>query len=765
VMLSARAGEEASVEGLDTGADDYLVKPFAPLELLARVRVHLALARSRAQAAAAVQREERERAARAETARFAELADETTDFVGLADASGTVQYLNRGGRRMLGIGEDEDLSGTSIPDYSWPGDDGRERLATVLREGVWRGETLLRHRDGRPIPTSQVLVAHRDSSGAVAYYATIARDMTRERAASERLREAEDRFRHAFEDAPVGIAVLAGDGQGPRRVARANPALCRLLGRTAAELPTVALDDLLHPEDREQAGSLLAALARGDAPTQAWEARLLRSDGTPIPVALAASLQQPALDGPQVLLHVQDVTERRHFESRLRHLADHDPLTGLLNRRRLMEQLDHEVAAVHRYGGSGALLLLDLDDFKYVNDSLGHAAGDELIVRSTEQLAQRLRDTDTLARLGGDEFAVILPHVDESQARDVAAGLLVALRGATSPSHGHARRLTASIGIALFREGGEVPSSAELLVQADTAMYDAKETGRAQVAVYDPHNVRQTGMEARLDVAERLREALDTEQLVLHAQPIVSLRDDPVPHYELLLRMRAGEGALVPPSSFLEVAERFHLVRALDRWVVSEALALLAAAQEDGRRAVLSVNLSAQSILDPDLPEWIAGAIAAAGVDGHGLVFEVTETDAAVNFELANQLTRRLSVLGCGFALDDFGTGYCSLHYLKHLSFDYLKIDGAFVKGLASSAADQLIVRAAVDIAHGLGKQTVAEGVENAQTLALLRDLGVDYAQGFHLAAPALAGLVLLGPAAVPLPRTQGERDQAELQQ
>jgi diguanylate cyclase (GGDEF)-like protein/PAS domain S-box-containing protein len=749
VLVSARAGPEASLEGLDTGADDYLVKPFAPRELLARVRVHVELARSRAQAAASVQREFRSRTAREESARFARMADETTDFVGLADTKGRVLYLNLGGRRMLGIGDLEDLSTTTVPDYAWPsGENGfyaTERMKVALRDGVWRGETVLRHRDGHGMTTSQVLLVHRDERGEVAFFGTIARDMTLEREAEARLRAAEDRFRHAFEDAPVGIAVLTVGEDGLRLLEAANPALSRLLGHTSEALAGTAFDALVHPDDRHRSSACLDSLVRGEVATCTWEAYLLQSDGSALAASLAASLQLPAEERPSILLHVQDITERRRFETRLQRLADHDPLTGLLNRRRLMEQLEREVLAVHRYGGSGALLLLDLDNFKYVNDSLGHAAGDELIMRTADLLRQRLRESDTLSRLGGDEFAGLLPHADRQQAQEVAANLLANLQdGAVITSNAGTRRLSASIGIALFQQDEAAqPTGEELLVQADTAMYDAKEAGRAQAAVYDPHNVRQSRMEARLDVAERLREALDADRLVLYAQPIVGLQGDPGSHFELLLRMREDDSTLVLPASFLEVAERFHLIGAVDRWVIGEALGLLKAARLDGREVTLSINLSAQSILDPKLPDWIADAITAAGVDGRGLTFEVTETDAAVNFERANQLTRRLSELGCRFALDDFGTGYCSLHYLKHLSFDYLKIDGEFVKHLDVSAADQLILRAAVDIAHGLGKKTIAEGVESQAALDLLRAYGVDYAQGFHLAVPLPAQTAL----------------------
>jgi diguanylate cyclase (GGDEF)-like protein/PAS domain S-box-containing protein len=745
LMLSAQAGDEACEQVLQAGADDYLIKPFTQRQLLARVRLHLSLARTRQEVAAAALHAVQEGSARREAARFASLAGATTDFVSLTDAQGVVVYINPGGRRMLGVAESQDLSGLTLSDFLHPEARGRflaQAIPTALRDGVWRGETPLRHKDGHTVPTSHVLVAHRDPEGEIAFYATIARDMTDERRASERLREAEGRFRHAFEDAPVGMAIL----DGSLAVTQANPALGVLLRQPPDELVSTSLVSLVHPDHRENTTRLLTQLAHGESSSLIWEVSMTRADGAAVQVTLAASLTLPRNNQRQILLHVLDITERHHFESQLRYLADHDPLTGLLNRRRLMEQLDREVAAVHRYGGTGALLLLDLDDFKYVNDSLGHAAGDELIMRTTHQLAQRLRETDTLARLGGDEFAVILPHVDETRAREVAADMLATLYdGDMIVSSTGARRLTASIGIAIYdQHRTSMPTSEELLLEADTAMYDAKEAGRAQIAAFDPNNARQAGMEVRLDAAERLREALAAGRLVLYAQPIVNVQHQDIPHYELLVRIRAEDGTIIPPGSFLDVAERFQLVGAIDRWVISEALRLLTAVSLQGNRVSLSINLSVQSILDPDLPDWIARSIASSGVDGHDLVFEVTETDAAVNFERANQLTRRLAELDCGFALDDFGTGYCSLRYLKHLSFDYLKIDAEFIRNVITSPADQLIVRAALDIAHGLGKRTVAEGVEDGKTLALLISYGIDYVQGFYLAQPEPAGDLLL---------------------
>jgi diguanylate cyclase (GGDEF)-like protein len=429
--------------------------------------------------------------------------------------------------------------------------------------------------------------------------------------------------------------------------------------------------------------------------------------------------------------------DRRRHESELQYMADHDPLTGLLNRRAFERSLEEHLARGERYGHEGAVLVVDLDDFKGVNDTLGHSAGDELIGRVAGALASRLRESDTLARLGGDEFAVLTPVGDRAEAERLAQLLLGVVRrehAARGPG-GRERPITASIGLAPL-EGAQPIRAEEALINADLAMYDAKEAGRDRSETYGGTSRGQARIEARLQWVERIRAALDEDRLVLYAQPVVETATGRTTQHELLVRMVDTRGEVILPGSFLPIAERFGLIREIDRWVVTHAIRWLGEHRAQGRRPTVELNLSAHSLGDPQLAAHIGRELRAAGVHATQLIFEVTETTAIGNITAARAFAERLGELGCRFALDDFGAGFGSFYYLKHLPFDFIKIDGEFVRNCTSDPTDRLVIGAVVELARGLGKRTIAEFVGDAATLATLRYLGVDYAQGFHLGSP-----------------------------
>ena len=437
-------------------------------------------------------------------------------------------------------------------------------------------------------------------------------------------------------------------------------------------------------------------------------------------------------DGIVVTSILRDVTERRRFETQLRHLADHDHLTALFNRRRFEEALSEYVAYAARYGRHGAVLLLDLDRFKYVNDFHGHSAGDDVVRMIGSSLTRVIADTDVVARLGGDEFAVLLKETSREGAEATADALLTrcarrSSRSGRPPSR--SRRASAS-----SRSASPRPTSRTCWPSPTWRCTRPRRP--AATAATSPTATTSASPACRRawPWADQIRRALDEDRFVLYWQPIIELATDTATHYELLLRMIGTDGEVISPAAFIETAEHFDLIQELDRWVVRTAIQRLADDPDGGYR--LEVNLSGKSIGDPELPELIEREIAATGVDPGRLVFEITETAAIANMDLARAFAERLRKLGCRFALDDFGAGFSSFYYLKHLPLDYVKIDGDFIRNLAGSVTDQLVVKSIVDIARGMGMKTIAEFVETAEIVEMLREKGVDYSQGYHHGRP-----------------------------
>ncbi|MBJ7520524.1 MAG: EAL domain-containing protein [Solirubrobacteraceae bacterium] len=551
------------------------------------------------------------------------------------------------------------------------------------------------------------------------------------------LREVEARFRTAFDQAPIGMALVSLSPNSFGRFLQVNPALCAMLGYDEADLRTRTYREITHPADVSPSEEQVTAMVDGVTAGGEIEKRYRHRDGHDVWVNVQASAVRDARGHALYSVsQIRDITEERQYQQRLRHLADHDPLTGLFNRRRFAEELARLVAFSRRYGEPAALLSVDLDRFKYVNDTYGHAVGDELLVQLAAALQCRLRETDIIGRLGGDEFGVLLPRTTTEEAQRTASGLLHEVRSNTSVRAGErVVRLTVSVGITAI-DAAESTSAEEILVNADLAMYEAKEQGRDRHATVLPGG--QSGvLRERQTWSEHIREALERNRFQLWEQPILDLRTGERSRSEVLLRMEDPDGgAPIPPGSFLSIAERFGQITAVDRWVIGETIAVLADRERRGVAQAIEVNLSGRSITDEALIEFIASEIGNAGVDPTRLVFEITETAAIGNIDRARGFARRLADLGCQFALDDFGSGFGSFYYLKHMPFDCVKIDGDFIKDLPVSQTDRLTVRAIVDIAQGLGKTTIAECVQDEATIDLLREVGVDYAQGFHVGHP-----------------------------
>jgi diguanylate cyclase (GGDEF)-like protein/PAS domain S-box-containing protein len=466
-----------------------------------------------------------------------------------------------------------------------------------------------------------------------------------------------------------------------------------------------------------------------------FETERVRKDGRVIAVSLTVS---PVTDANgrivQCAIIARDMTERVRYEERLRHMADHDQLTGLFNRRRFDEELKRELARAGRYAEHSAVLSIDIDNFKGINDSAGHAAGDAVLSHVARVLNERSRSTDVVARLGGDEFAVLLSAVGAQEARTAAEHLLGELRSSPAVYGDKPFRATASIGVATFES--DDATAGEVMVNADLAMYAAKTSGRDRVVVYTPSEARKARAMAKLTWSQRIQDALNRDGFVLHLQPILELATGQIKHGELLLRMKGDRGRLIAPGAFLPAAERFGLIHAIDRWVVQRAIQLLSEANGSGPR--VGINLSGESIVgDPLLLEMIEHELERTAVDPSKLIFEVTETAAIANMPEATEFAQGLTSLGCSLALDDFGTGFGSFYYLKHLPVSYVKLDGEFIQNLPRSEVDEHMVKAIVGVSQALGIKTVAESVADEETIGLLQKHQVDYAQGFYVGKPA----------------------------
>jgi diguanylate cyclase (GGDEF)-like protein len=432
---------------------------------------------------------------------------------------------------------------------------------------------------------------------------------------------------------------------------------------------------------------------------------------------------------------VEDALDRAaKTEAELRFLADHDPLTGLLNRRSFRRELDSYVSFSARYGGQGAVMVIDIDGLKSVNDRHGHHTGDNMIRRVANVLRERVRGTDLVARLSGDEFAVLVPQTDAEGA--IALGEDLRTQVALGcPDVADDATVTISVGVMLF-DGNSRTGAEAVLVSADQAMYRAKAEGRDRVAVFSGPEERRRAIETGLTTSARIRDALTQDRLRLAGQPILDLASGGVARWELLLRMAGENGELLPAAQFIGVAERTGMVQELDRWVIGQALDLLSARERAGEPVSLHVNISGASVSDLSVLEFIERALDEGDGDPGRCTFEITQTARVEDYEMAARFADRLTEFGCEVAIDDYGAGFGPFEYLKRIPFDVIKIDGAFVRDLAKNDADRLTVQAIVGIAQGMGKTTIAEFVEDDATAKLLLDYGVDMGQGFHFGAP-----------------------------
>jgi diguanylate cyclase (GGDEF)-like protein/PAS domain S-box-containing protein len=559
----------------------------------------------------------------------------------------------------------------------------------------------------------------------------------------------------------VGDGVYGVDRDG--RITFVNPATCRaldhaqedqLIGRTAHEM--------FHYADETgaaiaPAASLLNCAYASRQILRAWETVFWTRDGCSIPVECTVYPLYVRGNHEGSVVAFRDVTERKTLEERLRWQATHDSLTELFNRRYFEEQLEREHQWRQRYKGSSSLLYLDLDHFKYINDTAGHAAGDALLVQVGHRLQERLRKTDTLARLGGDEFAIIMRSTDPASIHEAADAFRSTITERDFQHGDKTFKIAASIGVAQFDASSQSPG--DILVDADIACYIAKSRGGNQTHVYDPEGDHKTRMDVDLGWSTQLRDALTDDRFELRYQPILPLsmfadhlpdiragqslwesldyRTIPCrPGYEVLVRLRDRNGNEIAPDTFIPTAERFFLMPAIDFWVLERACAELARLKQRLGQACFSINLSGHTLCHPELIARIRAAILEHALDPSSLTFEITETAAICDMRAAQRTIHALKEIGCKFSLDDFGTGFGSFSHLKQLPVDFIKIDGMFIQSITHDPIDRAMVTSLAGIAHHLGCRTVAEYVDSPEIMQVLLECGVDFIQGNIIAAP-----------------------------
>ncbi len=551
------------------------------------------------------------------------------------------------------------------------------------------------------------------------------------------LRESEERFRSAFDNATIGMGVVALDG----RWLQVNRSLCEIVGYDERELLESEVRRVTHREDLVTLEEQMQRFTAGAISSHQGELRYGHKSGKEVWAHLGMSLVRDGESRPlHLIFQIQDITDRKRAEEQLLHDAFHDALTGLPNRALFM---DHVKMAIQRSRRSGdrlfAALFLDLDRFKIINDSLGHMVGDQLLVGIAHRLEACLRPGDTVARLGGDEFTILLEDLASTDdAIEVARRVQEAV---TQPFNigGHEVFTTASIGIALSNTGYE--RAEDLLRDADTAMYRAKMEGKKRHVVFDKA-MHDRAMEL-LQTETDLRRALTRQEFFLNYQPIVDLETGRVASFEALVRWRHPERGLVGPSDFIPVAEETGLIVPLGLWVLNEACQQMREWQRLGladESVTMSVNLSSRQFSQADLIERISSALRESGLKAGNLKLEITESMVMENIDTAIDMLMQLRGLGVGLSIDDFGTGYSSLSYLHRFPIDTLKIDRSFVTQMTDNSENAEIVRTIVTLARSLDMAVVAEGVETADQLRQLGDLGCDYGQGYLFSRPVGAG-------------------------
>lgn len=673
------------------------------------------------------ERKQAEVALRQSEERYRALIENMNDLVCEVDSESRYVYVSPSFESLLGYPAAE-IVGIDARSLIHPDD----RQVVTSDETRARGRAVFRYRhkngDWRWFESTGRPYSQPEAGGVI-----VSRDVTERIRFEQALSESEDRFRRVFEDGPVGMALVAPD----RSLVQVNDALCRMLGYSAAELMATDIADLIHPDDLPADVEQSKLLLDGAVGNYTMERRYIKKDGGVIWGELTATLIRDHNGNVAYwLAMVQDITARKRAEDTVRQLAFHDALTGLPNRALLKDRLAIALAQAQRQAAGVAVMFLDLDRFKLINDTLGHTVGDDLLRSVGKQLQLLLREGDTVARAGGDEFTLIIPGIREG--KDLIRAAQRVLQAISEPRMlaGRDVRVTASLGIAVYPEDGR--DTETLLRNADTAMYRAKERGKDTFEMYTS-SMNQDGFQ-RLILENSLRHALDRQEFVVYYQPQVDLRNWKVVGLEALVRWNHPEHGIIGPNEFIPVAEETGQIIPLGTQVLRMACDQSRAWRDAGLPPLrIAVNLSARQFQQGDLADTIAQILHESGMPPDRLQLEITEHVAMQDAEFTAATLKRLRNMGVQVAIDDFGTGYSSLSYLKSFPINNVKIDRSFVRDITVDPGGAAITRAIIAMAHSLNLAVTAEGVETPEQLAFLREAGCDEFQGYVFSPPVPA--------------------------
>ncbi len=650
-------------------------------------------------------------------------------------------YLSPRWKAMLGYADDELADVTDWRQFVHPDDNPaverllREHLAgaTEYFESTHR----VRHRSGDWRWVAARAKAQASAEGKLLRLVGVELDITENKLYEEALFREKESAQITLQS--IGDGVITTDALG--QVEYLNPVAESLTGWLLEDAMGRSVDDVFrgfHEETCEPLENPLSvAMRRTHSIKSVRPTLLIRRDGNELYIESCAS---PIRDGAGSVsggvLVFHDVSESRELNRKLSYHASHDILTGLVNRREFEQRVDHALKSARAREASYAILHLDLDQFKIINDNCGHNAGDALLGQVGALLKSKVRWRDTVSRLGGDEFGVLLEACSMDEALRMADGLREAVRNYKFNWEERTFRMGASVGVVPITADND--DVAGILSAADAACAAAKEAGRNRIYSFQENDLDLMRRRREMQWAARINNALEEGRFEIFRQMILPLqRNEPGLHYELLLRMRDEQGKIIAPDQFIAAAERYNITPAIDRWVIENALRwLVSEADEREKLAMCSINLSGQSLSDDKFLPFVIDQFHRSGIDGSKICFEITETAAVASFSQANRFIQALKELGCRFALDDFGTGLSSFGYLKHFPVDFLKIDGSFVKELLHDPIDREMVRSINEIGHLTGKKTIAEFAENQEIIDMLRSLGVDYAQGYGVSMP-----------------------------